>query len=48
VVLTSGYANETSGEGFQPPAGMHFVCKPYKPQVLAQTVRDALDDRFNR
>jgi CheY-like chemotaxis protein len=48
VVLTSGYANETSGDGVQPPAGMHFICKPYKPQVLAQTVRDALNDRFNR
>jgi CheY-like chemotaxis protein len=48
VVLTSGYANETSGEGFQPPAGMHLICKPFKPQALAQAVRDTLDDRFNR
>ena len=48
VVLTSGYANETIGAEFRPPAGMHFVHKPYKPQVLAQTVRDALDDNYNR
>jgi hypothetical protein len=30
------------------PAGTYFIRKPYKPQVLAQTVRDALDDNFNR
>jgi PAS domain S-box-containing protein len=48
VVLTSGYANGASGESFQPPTGMHFIGKPYKPQGLAQAVRDALDDRFNR
>ncbi len=48
VVLTSGYASETIGEEFRPPAGMHFIHKPYKPQLLAQTVRDALDDSFNR
>lgn len=48
VVLTSGYANEAIGEQFRPPAGTHFIQKPYKPQVLAQAVRDALDDHFNR
>jgi hypothetical protein len=48
VVLSSGYANENSGESFQPPTGMHFIGKPYKPQGLAQAVRDALDDKFNR
>jgi hypothetical protein len=48
VVLTSGYANETIGEEFRPSAGTHFIRKPYKPQVLAQAVRDALDDNFNR
>jgi CheY-like chemotaxis protein len=47
VVLTSGYAKEMIGEEFRPPAGTHFIQKPYKPQVLAQTVRDALDDSFN-
>jgi PAS domain S-box-containing protein len=46
VVLTSGYASEMIGEEFRPPAGMHFIHKPYKPQVLAQTVRDALDDSY--
>jgi two-component system, cell cycle sensor histidine kinase and response regulator CckA len=48
VVLTSGYANETIGEEFRPPAGTHFIHKPYKPQVLVQAVRDALDDNFGR
>ena len=48
VVLTSGYANEAIGEEFRPPAGTHFMNKPYKPQTLAQAVRDALDDNFNR
>jgi len=48
VVLTSGYASESIGEEFRPPADTHFLHKPYKPLVLTQTVRDALDDRFNR
>ncbi len=47
VVLTSGYANESIGAEFRPPAGTHFIQKPFKPQALAQTVRDALDDKFN-
>jgi CheY-like chemotaxis protein len=48
VVLTSGYANETIGEEFRPPVATHFIHKPYKPQVLVQAVRDALDDNYNR
>lgn len=44
VVLTSGYVDETSDDAFRPPSGTHFIHKPYKPQVLAQAVRDALDD----
>jgi len=47
VVLTSGYAHGSTGEEFHPPAGTHFIHKPYRPQLLAQTVRDALDDVFN-
>jgi two-component system cell cycle sensor histidine kinase/response regulator CckA len=46
AVLISGYANDTAGAEFRPPAGTHFIHKPYKPQVLAQAVRDALDDNF--
>jgi len=46
VVLTSGYPNESIDKVFRPPAGTHFLKKPYKPQELAQTVRDALDDTF--
>ena len=48
VVLTSGYANDTTGAEFRPPAGALFVHKPYKPQVLTEAVRDALDGNFNR
>jgi len=46
-VLTSGYANEASAGGFHLPPGMHFISKPFKPQALAQAVRDALDDKFD-
>ena len=48
VVFASGYASEVMGEQFRPPAGTHFIKKPYQPRELAQTVRDALDDNFNR
>ncbi len=44
VVFTSGYADETIGEEDCPPAGTHFIRKPYKPKALAQAVRDALDE----
>jgi hypothetical protein len=43
AVLTSGYANDTAGAEFRPPAGALFLHKPYQPRVLAQAVRDALD-----
>ena len=48
VVLTSGYTKETIGKEFRPPAGTHFIQKPYPPQVLAQAVRDALDGNHSR
>jgi signal transduction histidine kinase len=48
VVLTSGYESGAIGEAFRPPAGTHFIQKPYRPQVLAQAVRDALDDNYDR
>lgn len=44
VVLTSGYAEGTAGGEFHPPADMHFIHKPYKPETLAQIVRTVLDD----
>ena len=47
VVLTSGYADEAIGQQFRPPPGAHFIRKPYKPQLLAQIVRDAFDDNFS-
>jgi two-component system cell cycle sensor histidine kinase/response regulator CckA len=48
VVLTSGYAKEAIGQEFHPPVGAHFIHKPYKPQALAEAVRDALNDRYDR
>jgi CheY-like chemotaxis protein len=48
VVLSSGYANEMIGEQFRPPTGTHFIAKPYTPQALAEIVRGALDDIFDR
>ena len=47
VILTSGYMNEVNGGEFPTPSGTHFIHKPYKPQALAQAVRDALDDTFD-
>ncbi|HXN35822.1 MAG TPA: response regulator, partial [Opitutaceae bacterium] len=47
IVLTSGYISEASGEEVPAPSGTHFIRKPYKPQALAQVVRDALDGTFN-
>jgi hypothetical protein len=46
-VLTSGYTNEANTPDFRTPSGTHFIHKPYRPQALAQVVRDALDDTFN-
>jgi CheY-like chemotaxis protein len=47
IVLTSGYTNDANPGDFQTPSGTHFIHKPYKPQALAQAVRDALDGTFN-
>jgi two-component system cell cycle sensor histidine kinase/response regulator CckA len=47
AILTSGYANDTAGAEFRPPAGALFIHKPYQPRVLAQAVRDALDNNGN-
>jgi hypothetical protein len=47
VVLTSGYTPETLEHGLKPPAGAVFIHKPYKPRVLAQAIRDALDGTSN-
>lgn len=48
AILTSGYANDPAGTEFRPPAGAFFLHKPYQPRVLAQAVRDALDDHDTR
>ena len=48
AILTSGYANDPAGTEFRPAAGVLFIHKPYQPRVLAQAVRDALDDHDTR
>ncbi|MDF3058328.1 MAG: multi-sensor hybrid histidine kinase [Rariglobus sp.] len=42
VVITSGYMNEAGAE-LEPIPDMHFVHKPYRPQTLADAVRNTLD-----
>ncbi|HWA86487.1 MAG TPA: ATP-binding protein, partial [Opitutus sp.] len=46
LVMTSGYPDTGKATPFTPPPGAHFITKPYRPQLLAQTVRDALDGVF--
>ncbi|HVU22673.1 MAG TPA: response regulator [Opitutus sp.] len=47
LILTSGYPDSgNASRPFTPPRGAHFIHKPYRPQLLAQTVRNALDGVF--
>jgi two-component system cell cycle sensor histidine kinase/response regulator CckA len=48
VLFASGYLGDIFGQEFRLPAGAHFVQKPYKPQTLAEAVRNALDGRFDQ
>jgi two-component system cell cycle sensor histidine kinase/response regulator CckA len=48
VLFASGYPGNIFGKEFRLPPGAHFIQKPYKPQALAEAVRDALDGRFNQ
>ena len=45
VILTTGYSTETLREPPMPRDRMPILHKPYPPQVLAQTVRDCLDQK---
>jgi DNA-binding NtrC family response regulator len=44
VIYTSGYSAELMGEGIgELVEGVNFIQKPYRPHLLAQTIRQCLD-----
>jgi len=45
VIFTSGYSAETVGKGSSLVGGLNFLQKPYRPNELAQSVRNCLDQR---
>jgi DNA-binding NarL/FixJ family response regulator len=48
VVISSGYTIEHEGDRLL-PAGVHgFIAKPYRPEKLVQTVRQALDPQVSK
>jgi len=44
VIYTSGYSVDLLGRNGEFGQGIHFLPKPYQPQVLAKAVRDCLDE----
>ncbi len=45
AIYASGYSVDIVGKDFELKDGINFLQKPYGPRRLAQTVRDALDQR---
>lgn len=43
VIFTSGYSAEVVGKDFVLQPGVHYLQKPYPPNVLATKIRDCLD-----
>jgi CheY-like chemotaxis protein len=43
VVYTSGYSVELAGRGLGGQSDFHFLQKPYRPEILAKTIRECLD-----
>ena len=43
VLCTSGYSLDLAQRNFDAPEGMRFLQRPFKPQSLAQAVRECLD-----
>jgi CheY-like chemotaxis protein len=43
VVFTSGYGADTLGKDFKLDPGIHYLQKPYVPQLLTRTIRNCLD-----
>jgi two-component system cell cycle sensor histidine kinase/response regulator CckA len=49
VVYTSGYSIDLMGEGMEELFdGVNYIQKPYRPEVLAQTIRACLSGQKNR
>lgn len=48
VVFTSGYSQEAALDAFGSDFTTRFVHKPYSPRLLAQTIREALDESVRR
>jgi CheY-like chemotaxis protein len=46
VVLTSGYGLEARLRALPPLPHLRLLPKPYLPSLLAQTIRDCLDERW--
>ncbi len=43
LLYMSGYTQEPDGNGLRVPPGLHYLKKPFSLQVLARSVRQALD-----
>jgi CheY-like chemotaxis protein len=43
VIFSSGYSSDFGTEAAPLPSRIHFLQKPYKPEVLIKAVRDCLD-----
>jgi len=47
VIFTSGYSAEVVGKEFVLQPGIHYLQKPYVPDLLARKIRECLDARSN-
>jgi two-component system, cell cycle sensor histidine kinase and response regulator CckA len=47
VIYTSGYSVELLGTGLTASKDFVFLQKPYRPDALAQIVRDCLDETLS-
>jgi len=45
VIFSSGYGADTLGKDFKLESGIHYLQKPYLPQVLTKTIRNCLDEK---
>jgi len=43
VIFTSGYSAEVVGRDFVLQPGIHYLQKPYAPNLLVSKIRDCLD-----
>ena len=47
VIFTSGYGADTLGKDFKLDPGIHYLQKPYLPQLLTKTIRNCLNANPN-